>query len=175
MKKLIIQRVAFLLISTLLVLALAGMGGKPSSGSMVFPADAGQAYASLADAMQSDGFSTHCLPTWIPEDFSITNIDEKSNSKMYRISAEYVSMLGRGNLQIRALITSNNVLHFMEKDPGGYTLLHNDLEIYVYTNSGDYRASWFADDIIFTVSFYPGSPDSITEQEFLMIVESIPK
>lgn len=175
MKKLIIQRVAFLLISTLLVLALAGMGGKPSSGSMVFPADAGQAYASLADAMQSDGFSTHCLPTWIPEDFSITNIDEKSNSKMYRISAEYVSMLGRGNLQIRALITSNNVLHFMEKDPGGYTLLHNDLEIYVYTNSGDYRASWFADDIVFTISFYPGSPDSITEQEFLTIVESIPK
>ena len=68
-----------------------------------------------------------------------------------------------------------NVLHFMEKDPGGYTLLHNDLEIYVYTNSGDYRASWFADDIVFTISFYPGSPDSITEQEFLMIVESIPK
>lgn len=63
----------------------------------------------------------------------------------------------------------------MEKDPGGYTLLHNNLEIYIYTNYGDYRAAWFADDIIFTVSFYPGSPDSITEQEFLMIVESIPK
>ena len=54
-------------------------------------------------------------------------------------------------------------------------LLHNDLEIYLYTNQGNYRASWFADDIIFTVSFYPNSPDSITEQEFLMIVESIPK
>ena len=67
MKRLLIQRVAFLLISTLFALALVGMGGKPSSGSMVFPDDAGQAYASLADAMQSDGFSAHCLPTWIPK------------------------------------------------------------------------------------------------------------
>ena len=43
MKKLIYQRVVFLLLSSLLVLLLAGMGGNAPSGNMVFPVDAGQA------------------------------------------------------------------------------------------------------------------------------------
>ena len=175
MKQLLWKRILFLSLSILCVLSFASLGSTAPCGNLSFPEGSDSPYRSLADALTANKFCADHLPTWIPKDFSIENIDEKSNSKMYRISAEYVSMLGRGNLQIRALITSNNVLHFMEKDPGGYTLLHNDLEIYVYTNSGDYRASWFADDIVFTISFYPGSPDSITEQEFLMIVESIPK
>jgi len=169
------KRILFLSLSIIFVLSFALMGSAAPCGVLSFPEDSDSPYLSLADALTANKFCADHLPTWIPEDFSITNIDEDSNSKMYRISAEYVSMLGRGNLQIRALITSNNVLHFMEKDPGGYTLLHNDLEIYVYTNSGDYRASWFADDITFTVSSYSDGQDAITEQEFLMIVESIPK
>ena len=173
MRHLLWERILFLSLSIICVLSFASMGSTAPCGNLSFPEDSDSTYRSLADALTANRFCADHLPAWIPEDFSIDNIDEKSNSKMFRLSAEYVSM--RGSLQIRALITSNNVLHFMEKDPGGYTLLHNDLEIYVYTNSGDYRASWFADDIIFTVSFFPGSPDSITEQEFLMIVESIPK
>ena len=175
MKQLLWKRILFLSLSILCVLSFASLGSAAPCGNLSFPEGSDSPYRSLADALTANKFCADHLPTWIPKDFSIDNIDEKSNSKMYQISAEYVSMLGRGNLQIHALIASKNVLLFMEKDPGGYTLLHNDLEIYIYTNYGNYRAAWFADDIIFTVSFYPGSPDSITEQEFLMIVESIPK
>ena len=173
MKKLLWKRILFLSLSILCVLSFDLMGSAAPCGVLSFPEDSDSPYLSLADALTANKFCADHLPTWIPKDFSIENIDEKSNSKMYRLSAEYVSL--RGSLQIRALITSNNVLHFMEKDTDGYKILHNDLEIYLYTNQENYRASWFADDIIFTVSFYPNSPDSITEQEFLMIVESIPK
>ena len=173
MKQLLWKRILFLSLSIIFVLSFALMGSAAPCGVLSFPEDSDSPYLSLADALTANKFCADHLPTWIPEDFSIENIDEKSNSKMYRLSAEYVSL--RGSLQIRALITSNNVLHFMEKDTDGYKILHNDLEIYLYTNQENYRASWFADDIIFTVSFYPNSPDSITEQDFLMIVESIPK
>ena len=173
MKQLLWKRILSLSLSILCVLSFASLGSTAPCGVLSFPEDSDSPYRSLADTLTANKFCADHLPTWIPKDFSIENIDEKSNSKMYRISAEYVSL--RGSLQIRALITSNNVLHFMEKDTDGYKLLHNDLEIYLYTNQEDYRDSWFADDIIFTVSFYPNSPDSITEQEFLMIVESIPK
>ena len=173
MKQLLWKRILFLSLSIIFVLSFALMGSAAPCGVLSFPEGSDSPYRSLADALTANKFCADHLPTWIPKDFSIENIDEKNNSKMYRISAEYVSL--RGSLQIRALITSNNVLHFMEKDTDGYKILHNDLEIYLYTNQENYRASWFADDIIFTVSFYPNSPDSITEQEFLMIVESIPK
>ena len=173
MRHLLWKRILFLSLSILCVLSFASLGSTAPCGNLSFPEGSDSTYRSLADALTANKFCADHLPTWIPKDFSIENIDEKSNSKMYRISAEYVSL--RGSLQIRALITSNNVLHFMEKDTDGYKILHNDLEIYLYTNQENYRASWFADDIIFTVSFYPNSPDSITEQEFLMIVESIPK
>ena len=173
MRHLLWKRILFLSLSIIFVLSFASMGSAAPCGELSFPEDSDSPYRSLADALTANKLCAEHLPTWIPKDFSIENIDEKSNSKMYRLSAEYVSL--RGSLQIRALITSNNVLHFMEKDTDGYKILHNDLEIYLYTNQENYRASWFADDIIFTVSFYPNSPDSITEQEFLMIVESIPK
>ena len=125
MKRLTIQRVAFLLISILLLLALVGMGGKPSSGNMVFPADSGQAYASLADAMQSDGFSTHCLPTWIPEDYSI---------------------------------------------------IHNDTEFFIYTNTGDPCAVWQMDAFLCSIdTFDDGDRNrtAITEDELLAMIHSI--
>ena len=173
MKQLLWKRILFLSLSIIFILSFTLMGSTAPCGNLSFPEGSDSPYRSLADALTANKFCADHLPTWIPKDFSIENIDEKSNSKMYRLSAEYVSL--RGSLQIRALITSNNVLHFMEKDTDGYKILHNDLEIYLYTNQENYRASWFADDIIFTVNFYPNSPDSITEQEFLMIVESIPK
>lgn len=173
MKQLLWKRILFLSLSVICVLGFALMGSTSPSGNLEFPADTTSTYRSLADALTTKGYSANHVPTWIPQDFSIDNIDEDSNSKMHRFSAEYVSE--RGTLQFRALVTSTNVLSFIEKDPGGYTLLHNGLEIFVYTNQGNYLASWFTDDIIFTVRTYPNSPNSFTEQEFLRIIRSIPK
>ena len=173
MKQLLWKRILFLSLSIICVLSFASMGNAAPCGVLSFPEDSDSPYRSLADALTANRFCADHLPAWIPEDFSITNIDEKSNSKMYRISAEYKST--RGALRFVAMVTAGNVVGYAEKDPGGYSLLHNDLEIYVYTNSGDYRAMWFADDITFTVSAYSDSQDAITEQDFLMIVESIPK
>ena len=106
MKRLLIQRVAFLLISILLILTLVGMGSKPSSGNMVFPADSGQAYASLADAMQSDGFSTHCLPTWIPEDYSITFLQRIPADTSFLYFTTYESDRGAINLVVNVQSTA---------------------------------------------------------------------
>ena len=175
MKRLLIQRVAFLLISTLFVLALVGMGGKPSSGSMVFPADAGQAYASLADAMQSDGFSTHGLPTWIPEDYSITFLQRIPADTSFLYFATYESDRGAINLVVKVQSTATGGGAF-ESDGEGYSIIHNDTEFFIYTNTGDPCAVWQMDAFLCSVdTFDDGDRNrtAITEDELLTMIHSI--
>lgn len=173
MRHLVWKRILFLSLSIILVLSAGMFAQAPAGGLMELPPDTESPYRSLAEALESFGVSPAHLPTWIPEDYAIANISENSNSKMYRITANYESH--RGELQIRALITSGNAIHAAEKDSGGYIIQHNDLEVYVYTNAGDFRALWFADDITFTVSAYSDAQNAITEQELLTIIDSIPK
>ena len=136
MKKLIFQRVVFLLLSSLLVLLLAGMGGNAPSGNMVFPVDAGQAYASLADAMQADGFSTYCLPTWIPEDYSISFLQRIPADTSFLYFTTYESDRGAINLvvNVQSMATGGGAF---ESDGEGYSIIHNDTEFFIYTNTGD--------------------------------------
>ena len=175
MKRLLIQRVAFLLISTLLVLALGGMGGKPSSGNMVFPADSGQAYASLADAMQSDGFSTHCLPTWIPEDYSITFLQRIPAGTSFLYFTTYESDRGAINLVVNVQSTAIGGGAF-ESDGEGYSIIHNDTEFFIYTNTGDPCAVWQMDAFLCSIDTFDDgdmSRTAITEDELLAMIHSI--
>ena len=175
MKRLLIQRVAFLLISTLLLLALGGMGGKPSSGNMVFPADSGQAYASLADAMQSDGFSTHCLPTWIPEDYSITFLQRIPADTSFLYFTTYESDRGAINLVVNVQSTAIGGGAF-ESDGEGYSIIHNDTEFFIYTNTGDPCAVWQMDAFLCSIDTFDDgdmSRTAITEDELLAMIHSI--
>lgn len=175
MKRLLIQRVAFLLISTLLVLALGGMGGKPSSGNMVFPADSGQAYASLADAMQSDGFSTHCLPTWIPEDYSITFLQRIPADTSFLYFTTYESDRGAINLVVNVQSRATGGGAF-ESDGEGYSIIHNDTEFFIYTNTGDPCAVWQMDAFLCSIDTFDDgdrSRTAITEDELLAMIHSI--
>ena len=175
MKRLMIQRGVFLLFSILLLLALVGMGGKPSSGSMVFPDDAGQAYASLADAMQSDGFSTHGLPTWIPEDYSITFLQRIPADTSFLYFATYESDRGAINLVVKVQSTATGGGAF-ESDGEGYSIIHNDTEFFIYTNTGDPCAVWQMDAFLCSVdTFDDGDRNrtAITEDELLTMIHSI--
>ena len=175
MKRLLIQRVAFLLISTLLVLALGGMGGKPSSGNMVFPADSGQAYASLADAMQSDGFSTHCLPTWIPEDYSITFLQRIPADTSFLYFTTYESDRGAINLVVNVQSTATGGGAF-ESDGEGYSIIHNDTEFFIYTNTGDPCAVWQMEEFLCSIDTYHDGDmngTAISEEELLDMIYSI--
>ena len=165
MKRLLIQRVTFLLISILLILTLVCMGSNPSSGSMDFPADAGQAYASLADAMQSDGFSTHCLPTWIPEDYSITFLQ--------RIPADTSFLYFTTYEKVQSTATGGGAF---ESDGEGYSIIHNDTEFFIYTNTGDPCAVWQMDEFLCSIdTFDDGDTNhtAITEDELLAMIHSI--
>ena len=175
MKRLLIQRVAFLLISTLFALALVGMGGKPSSGSMVFPDDAGQAYASLADAMQSDGFSAHCLPTWIPEDYSITFLQRIPADTSILYFTTYESDRGAINLVVNVQSRATGGGAF-ESDGEGYSIIHNDTEFFIYTNTGDPCSVWQMDAFLCSIdTFDDGDTNhtAITEDELLAMITSI--
>lgn len=175
MKRLLIQRVAFLLISILLVLTFAGMGGKPASGSLVFPADAGQAYASLADAMESDGFSTHCIPTWIPEDYSISFLQRIPADKSFLYFTTYESDRGAINLVVHVRSVTDGGGAF-ESDGEGYSITHNDTEFFIYTNTGDPCAVWQMDAFLCSIdTFDEGdmSRTAITEEELLAMISSI--
>ena len=175
MKRLTIQRVAFLLISILLLLVLGGMGGKPSSGSMDFPADAGQAYASLADAMQSDGFSTHCLPTWIPEDYSITFLQRIPADTSFLYFTTYESDRGAINLVVNVQSTATGGGAF-ESDGEGYSIIHNDTEFFIYTNTGDPCAVWQMEEFLCSIDTYHDGDmngTAISEEELLDMIYSI--
>ena len=175
MKRLLIQRVAFLLISTLLLLALGGMGGKPSSGNMVFPADSGQAYASLADAMQADGFSTYCLPTWIPEDYSISFLQRIPADTSFLYFTTYESDRGAINLVVNVQSRATGGGAF-ESDGEGYSIIHNDTEFFIYTNTGDPCAVWQMDAFLCSIDTFDDgdmSRTAITEDELLAMIHSI--
>ena len=175
MKRLLIQRVAFLLISTLLVLALGGMGGKPSSGNMVFPADSGQAYASLADAMQSDGFSAHCLPTWIPEDYAITFLQRIPADTSFLYFTTYESDRGAINLVVKVQSTATGGGAF-ESDGEGYSIIHNDTEFFIYTNTGVPCAVWQMEEFLCSIDTYHDGDmngTAISEEELLDMIYSI--
>ena len=175
MKRLLIQRVAFLLISILLLLALAGMGGKPSSGNMVFPADSGQAYTSLADAMQSDGFSAHCLPTWIPEDYSITFLQRIPADTSFLYFTTYESDRGAINLVVKVQSTAIDGGAF-ESDGEGYSIIHKDTEFFIYTNTGDPCAVWQMDEFLCSIDTFDYgdmSRTAITEDELVAMIHSI--
>lgn len=175
MKRLLIQRVAFLLISILLLLALAGMGGKPSSGNMVFPDDTGQAYASLADAMQSDGFSAHCLPTWIPEDYAITFLQRIPADTSFLYFTTYESGRGAINLAVKVQSTATGGGAF-ESDGEGYSIIHNDTEFFIYTNTGDPCAVWQMEEFLCSIDTYHDGDmngTAISEEELLDMIYSI--
>ena len=175
MKKLIFQRVVFLLLSSLLVLLLAGMGGNAPSGNMVFPVDAGQAYASLADAMQADGFSTYCLPTWIPEDYSISFLQRIPADTSFLYFTTYESDRGAINLvvNVQSMATGGGAI---ESDGEGYSIIHNDTEFFIYTNTGDPCAVWQMDAFLCSIdTFDDGDRNrtAITEDELIAMITSI--
>lgn len=175
MKKLIFQRVVFLLLSSLLVLLLAGMGGNAPSGNMVFPVDAGQAYASLADAMQADGFSTYCLPTWIPEDYSISFLQRIPADTSFLYFTTYESDRGAINLvvNVQSMATGGGAF---ESDGEGYSIIHNDTEFFIYTNTGDPCAVWQMDAFLCSIdTFDDGDRNrtAITEDELIAMITSI--
>ena len=175
MKRLTIQRVAFLLISILLLLALVGMGGKPSSGNMDFPADAGQAYTSLADAMQSDGFSAHGLPTWIPEDYSITFLQRIPADTSFLYFTTYESDRGAINLVVNVQSTATGGGAF-ESDGEGYSIIHNDTEFFIYANTGDPCAVWQMEEFLCSIDTYHDGDmngTAISEEELLDMIYSI--
>ena len=175
MKKLIFQRVVFLLLSSLLVLLLAGMGGNAPSGNMVFPVDAGQAYASLADAMQADGFSTYCLPTWIPEDYSISFLQRIPADTSFLYFTTYESDRGAINLVVNVQSTATGGGAF-ESDGEGYSIIHNDTEFFIYTNTGDPCAVWQMDAFLCSIdTFDDGDRNrtAITEDELIAMITSI--
>ena len=175
MKKLIFQRVVFLLLSSLLVLLLAGMGGNAPSGNMVFPVDAGQAYASLADAMQADGFSTYCLPTWIPEDYSISFLQRIPADTSFLYFTTYESDRGAINLVVNVQSRATGGGAF-ESDGEGYSIIHNDTEFFIYTNTGDPCAVWQMDAFLCSIdTFDDGDRNrtAITEDELIAMITSI--
>ena len=175
MKKLVLHRFVFLLISILLVLTLAGMKRSTPSGSMAFPADAGQAYSSLADAMQSDGFSTHCLPTWIPEDYAITFLQRIPADTSFLYFITYESDRGTINLVVQVKSATGGMSSH-ESDGVGYSIFHNDTEFFIYTNTGDPCAVWQMEEFLCSIDTYDEgdmSRTAISEEELLDMIYSI--
>ena len=76
MRHLLWKRILFLSLSILCVLSSASLGSTAPCGVLSFPEDSDSPYLSLADALTANKFCADHLPNWIPEDFSIENIDE---------------------------------------------------------------------------------------------------
>lgn len=176
MKKLVLHRFVFLLVFILLVLTLVAMDrSTPPSGSMDFPADAGQAYASLADAMQSDGFSAHCLPTWIPSDYSISFLQRITSDKSVLYFTTYESDRGAINLVVQVKSATGGMSSH-ESDGEGYSIIHNDTEFYIYTNTGDPCAVWQMEEFLCSIDTYDNGDmncTAISEEELLDMIYSI--
>lgn len=147
------------------------IGRRPAGGLMELPADSGAEYRSLADALAENGISSANIPTWIPEEFSLTQVSIEKGSQRMIIIAEYHNT-GGGYLAItvnhdpnstgRASVEAN---HDIPEDDSVYM---KDGEVYrLATNIEASQASW-GDD--YNSYFITGV---ITIDELKMMIDSI--
>lgn len=175
MNRLLLQRVLFLFLAVALVLLPIDIRGGGRSGNMTFPADSGEAYLSLADAMQSDGFSANCLPTWIPEDYSITFLQRIPADTSFLYFSTYESDRGAINLAVKVRSAATGGSAF-ESNGEAYSIFHNDTEFFLYTNTGDWCAVWQMDEYWCSLDSYDEvdmTRSPITKEELLSIIYSI--
>lgn len=136
------------------------------SGRMELPADDPSEYHSLDEAMEACGAAEADRITWIPKDYSLSNVRVSPLSELLKISAIYESE--RGDLVIRILgLEEQKWNSIIEGNQERTEYIHNDTICYITSNFERMKAGWQDDKYSYEISGH------ITEEELKKMIDSV--
>lgn len=136
------------------------------SGLMELPADDPSEYHSLDEALDACDAAEADRITWIPKDYSLSNVRVSTLSKLMRITAVYKS--DRGELSIRIIeLDSINLSGITEGDLERKEYSRNDTICYITSNFERMKAGWQDDKYSYEISGH------ITEEELKKMIDSV--
>lgn len=122
-------------------------------------------YHSLEEALKANGVDAQGCIQWIPEEYSLANIDVLSTELGTKYIATYSS--GKSELFVRVMQMADKVVSTYEKEKGGKTVVHDDIEFFVLPNNGITTISWKSEQCIFTIT------GELSEKEVELIIKSV--
>lgn len=137
------------------------------SGLMELPSDNYTEYHSLDEALDANGFDSASRITWIPKDYSLSNVQARSLTDLTKISAIYESERGAISIQIQNF-DGTEWGGVVESDFDGEVYQHNDFIYYVSSNYEFTIAGWLDDTYSYEIS------GQITKEEIKKMIESVP-
>lgn len=136
------------------------------SGRMELPADDPSEYHSLDEAMEACGAAEADRITWIPKDYSLSNVRVSPLSELLKISAIYESE--RGDLVIRIFGLDEHAWNSIaEGNLEGSEYIHNNTICYITSNFERMKAGWQDDKYSYEISGH------ITEEELKKMIDSV--
>lgn len=136
------------------------------SGLMELPEDDPSEFHTLEATLEADGLGSSGLPTWVPKDYSLRLLDTKSTFDSTKYSAIYQS--NRGELLIRVIAYHDSLwTSGEERELGGKTYIHNNIEFYLVSNYDQCKAGWQLGRCSYIIR------GQISEDELKKIIDSI--
>lgn len=135
------------------------------SGSMELSPDIDIEYHSLEEALSDNGVNAKGYIQWIPEEYSLANIEVLSTELGTKYIAIYSS--GESELFVRVMQMTDKIVSAYEKEKGGKTIVHDEIEFYVLPNNGITTISWQSEQCIFTIT------GKLSEKEIELMINSV--
>ncbi len=130
--------------------------------------DPSKEYQSLEEALEDNGIDSSSCPTWVPQDYQLSDVISENFGDMTRYSALYNS--SRGELTILIVQTKDMILSFSdEKESGGYIYPNNGVEYYIVSNTETNKAGWQFGGCSYSIN------GNISEDELITMIDSIHK
>lgn len=136
------------------------------SGMMELPPDSPSEYHSMREALESCGVDSADQITWIPEDYSISNVRVSLIDGITKVTAIYEAE--RGELTTRILAMKDTEWNGIEEsDLDEIKYEHNEAVYYITSNFGAMKAVWKDEKYSYMIS------GQVSENEMRKILDSI--
>ena len=111
------------------------------SGTMELPDDTTSEYHSLAEALKCNGIDTDGLPTWIPQDYSISGVTAKITDGVTRCVAVFESERGELTMRVTAY-SMENTAATEERDETSVCYSRGGVDYYIMSNYDQSKVGW---------------------------------
>lgn len=122
----------------------------------------------LEAALEEQGISVSISPTWIPEGYEFSGIQEYNDVIEPILGALYEDQLTNRFIMVSAVIHEKPKSTVHEKDETPVkTYLKNDIEHFIMRNNKSITATWFVDNLECTIT------GGVSEDELKSMIDSI--
>ena len=111
------------------------------SGTMELPDNTPSEYHSLIEALKCNGIDADGLPTWIPQDYSISSVTAKITDGVTRCVAVFESERGELTMRVTAY-SMENTSATEERDETSVCYSKGNVDYYIISNYDESKVAW---------------------------------